>query len=192
MKNLFLLTVCTLSFLSPRAQLNKEQETIKKTFFNFLNYYKNQEKIFNAFQFYNGQGKQMNPPYHIKWAVAEKYFNYLRKNVPYVGEAYIQSETDHFKYADSCFKADPAEEMAAGFDYDRWAGSQESVAYTVKLHTSPKNKYIVSISSNRATLKIGSPLEKGGKESERSWNLVPFAKEKGRWVMAGNIYPQED
>lgn len=44
--------------------------------------------------------------------------------MPYVGEAYIKAEREHFKYADSCFKANPEDEIAAGFDFDRWAGGQ--------------------------------------------------------------------
>ncbi len=191
MKKFVLLTLFALSFFSPKAQLNKEQQKIKQTFFNFLNFYKNHEQTFTAFEFYNGQGKESQPPYHIQWQVADKYFSYLRSKVPYVGEAYIAAEKAHFVYADSCFKADPEEEMAAGFDYDRWSGSQETIAYTIKWHTSPKNKYLVSITGNTALLKIGSPLQKGAPETDRSWNYVPFIKEKGKWVMAGNIYPAD-
>ena len=192
MKNILVLLIFTLSFLSPKAQLNKEQETIKKTFFSFLNFYKSHEQTFNAFKFYNGQGKENNPPYYIQWAEAKKYFTYLRSKVPFVGDAYIAAESNHFKYADSCFKANPEDEIPAGFDYDRWAGSQESIGYTIKYHTSPKNKYVVTITGNTAFLKIGSPLESGTPQTDRSWNYVPFVKENGRWVMAGNIYPKEE
>ena len=188
MKKILFLSILSLSFLSPKAQLTKEQQTIKKTFFNFLKFYKNNEKTFSSFEFYNGQGKEMNPPYRINWKVADKYFTYLRSKVPYVGEAYILAERNHFKYADSCFKANPEDEIATGFDYDRWSNSQETIGYTIKFHTSPKNKYLVSITGNTALLKIGSPLDKGAAETDRSWNYVPFAKEKGKWVMAGNIY----
>ncbi|MFN8250836.1 MAG: hypothetical protein U0V75_03055 [Ferruginibacter sp.] len=173
------------------AQLNKEQKTIQQVFFSFLKFYKANEKKFNSFVLYKGKGKDNSPPYHIQWKEAEKYFSYLRSSVPYVGEAYIRAERDHFKYYDSCFKADPAEEMPVGFDFDRWAGGQEDIAYTLKWYTSPKNKYSVTITGNTAVLKIGGELWEGATEKDRSWNIVPFTKEKGKWVMADNIYPAE-
>ncbi len=171
------------------AQLSKEQKTIQQTFFSFLKFYKANETKFNSFQLYKGSGKENNPPYKVQWAAAEKYFSYLRTSVPYVGEAYINAERTHFKYSDSCFKADPTEEIAAGFDYDRWAGGQEDISYTIKWYTSPKNKYTVTITGNTAELKIGGELIKGMAEKDRSWSMVPFVKEKGKWVMADNIYP---
>lgn len=181
---------CMVAFAT--AQLTKEQEGIKQTFFNFLRFYKQHEKNFNSFQLYRGKGKDNSPPYHIQWKEAEKYFSYLRTSVPFVGEAYIKAEKDHFKYYDSCFKADPAEEIPAGFDYDRWAGGQEEIAYTIKWYTSPKNKYLVIISGNTALLKIGSEPVDGEDENNRYWSIVPFVKEKGKWVMADNIYPAEE
>jgi hypothetical protein len=171
------------------AQLNKEQKTIQQTFFSFLKFYKANETKFNSFQLYKGTGKENAPPYKIRWAATEKYFSYLRTSVPYVGEAYINAERNHFKYSDSCFKADPTEEIAAGFDYDRWAGGQEDISYTIKWYTAPKNKYTVIITGNIAELKIGSELMKGMTEKDRSWSMVPFVKEKSKWVMADNIYP---
>ncbi len=101
------------------SQLNKEQQLIKQTFFSFLKFYQKNETAFNKFDLYQGTGPDDGPPYKINWKEAERYFAYLRKNVPYVGEAYIKVEREHFRFSDSCFKADPAEEMPVGFDYDR-------------------------------------------------------------------------
>lgn len=81
--------------------------------------------------------------------------------------------------------------MATGFDYDRWAGGQESIEYTMKWYTSAKNKYEVIINGNTAVLKIGSELWEGADTKERNWSIVPFVKEKGKWKMADNIYPQD-
>lgn len=181
-----LLLLCT---LLTQAQLNKEQKNIQQTFFNFLKFYKVNEKKFNVFRLYKGTGKDNSPPYKIQWKEAEKYFSFLRTSVPYVGEAYIQAERNHFKYYDSCYKADPAEEMPVGFDFDRWAGGQEDISYTIKWYTSAKNKYVVTINGNTAQLKIGAELMEGTTEKDRSWSIVPFVKEKGKWVMADNIYP---
>lgn len=192
MKNL-IAGLTALLFMAPAfAQLNTEQASIKKTFFEFLSFYKKNEVKFNAFKIYRGNGTENGPPYRIQWKEAEKYFAFLRKQVPYVGEAYIKAEKAHFKDADSLFRLYPDEEMPAGFDYDRWGGGQESIQYMYKWYTSPKNKYIVVITGNNAVLKIGSELWEGASENDRSWNIVPFIKEKGKWKMADNIYPANE
>jgi hypothetical protein len=189
MKKQLILILCFIICFTTQAQLSAEQKIIRKVFFDFLSFYEKNEKRFNSFDLYKGKGKDNAPPYHVQWANVEKYFTYLRSSVPYVGEAYIKAEKLHFKYSDSCFKANPEDEIAAGFDYDRWAGGQESISYTKKWYSSSKNKYIVTISGNTAVLKIGGELFKDAIEAERSWSIVPFVKEKGRWVMADNIYP---
>ncbi len=180
--------ICSLPVFS---QLNKEQQQIKQTFFSFLKFYQKNETAFNRFDLYQGTGPDDVPPYKINWKEAERYFAYLRKNVPFVGEAYIKAEREHFKFSDSCFKTDPTEEMPVGFDYDRWAGGQESIDYTIEWYTSPKNKYQVIIKGNKAELRIGAVLWEGAKEEDRNWSFVPFTKEKGKWKMADNIYSEE-
>jgi hypothetical protein len=185
----FILLLFTLPAL---AQLNAEQTGIRKIFFDFLLFYKKNEAKFNSFKLYKGTGKENGPPYKIQWKEAEKYFTYLRSSVPYVGEAYIKAEREHFKFADSGFIEDPKEELPAGFDFDRWAGGQESIEYTYKWYTSSKNKYSVTITGNTAVLKIGGELYAGAAEKDRSWSFVPFVKENGKWKMADNIYPVDD
>lgn len=168
------------------AQLNAEQAAIKKVFVDFLDFYKKQETRFNSFKLYKGKGKDNNPPYHIQWKEVERYFAYLRKEVPYVGEAYIKAEQQHFKDSEKSFKDYPDEELPAGFDYDRWAGGQESIEYTYKWYTAKTNTYKVIITGNKAILKIGS-----GSGKDIYWSVVPFAKENGQWKMADNVYPAE-
>jgi hypothetical protein len=189
MKKIILLYSLILFSVVSNAQLTPEQDNIKKIFFNFLKFYQKNEAKFNSFRLYKGTGKENGPPYKVQWKEAEKYFSYLRTSVPYVGEAYIKAERTHFKYADSCFKTDPEDEIAAGFDYDRWAGGQESINYTIKWYTAAKNKYEVIISGNKAELRIGSELWEGADETDRAWSFVPFVKENGKWKMADNIYP---
>ena len=153
MKKVILLLVTACIAIHSFAQLTTEQKQIRQTFFNFLDFYRKHEAKFNSFVLYKGKGKDNAPPYRVQWKEAEKYFSYLRSNVPYVGEAYIEAERAHFKYSDSCFKADPAEEIAAGFDYDRWAVGKESIQYTYKWYTSRKNKYRVKINGKTEILK---------------------------------------
>ena len=174
------------------AQLNKEQQVIKNTFFSFLKFYQKNESRFNSFLLYKGTGQNSNPPYHIVWKEAEKYFAYLRSSVPMVGEAYIRAERNHFKYYDSCFKADPEDELPAGFDYDRWAGGQEDIEYTMQYYMSKDNNFQVTITGNKAVLRIGGALPEGQEERDRNWSFVPFVKEKGKWKMADNVLPEMD
>lgn len=189
MKKTLTVLLCFCIMIASQAQpLNAEQKTIQQTFFNFLKFYQKNEAKFNSFRLYKGTGEEGLPPYHILWKNVDKYFNYLRISVPYVGEAYIQAERNHFRYSDSCFKADTTEEMPIGFDYDRWGGGQESAEYMIQWYTSAKNQYQVIITGNKAELRIGSPIL----EDKLSWAVVPFVKEKGKWKMADNIYPFED
>lgn len=191
MKKIVVFLLAVISGFSSYAQLNAEQSAIKKTFFDFLKFYQKNEAKFQAFRLYKGTGKNDDPPFKVQWTEVNKYFAFLRKSVPYVGEAYIKAEKEHFRFSDSCFKADPEEIMPVGFDYDRWAGGQETIDYTIKWYTSPKNRYEVIINGNTAILKIGSELWEGATEADRSWSFVPFTKEKGKWKMADNVYPME-
>jgi hypothetical protein len=181
-----------LFYFTGQTQLSKEKESIKKIFFDFLKYYRDNETKFYSFRLYKGTGKENGPPYHIDWKEVEKYFSWLRKSVPYVGETYIKNERKDFKFYDSCFKADPQEEMPMGFDYDRWTASQEAVEYMIEWYSSPKNKYEVIIKGNKARLRIGGELWEGEEEKDRGWSVVDFVKEKGKWKMAANIYPVDN
>jgi hypothetical protein len=190
-RTVFLAGIVLLFALPAIAQpLNTEQKKIKQVFFNFLQLYKKNAVKFNSFILYKGTGKDNNNPYSIQWKEVDKYFAYLRKSVPLVGEAYIIAERNHFKFSDSCFKADKEEIMPVGFDFDRWAGGQDDIEFLIKAHTSAKNKYEVKVTGNTAVLRIGQPLWEGAEEKDFSWMFVPFVKEKGMWKMADNIYPE--
>ncbi|HRD57312.1 MAG TPA: hypothetical protein PK504_04650 [Ferruginibacter sp.] len=191
MKAIFLSALLLVGANNFAQKLTADEQRIKKVFFDFLLFYKKNEKKFNSFKLYSGSGKENNPPYRINWDTGvQQYFNYLRKYVPFVGEAYIKAETGHFKNAEQNFKEYPDEEIAMGFDYDRWAGGQENIDYTYKWYTSPENTYHVIISGNKAKLRIGSPKEKEG--DTQFWSFVPFVKERGKWKMADNIYPEDE
>jgi hypothetical protein len=192
MKRIIISIACLCLLITAQGQLTPEQQTIKKAFFGFLKFYQKNEVKFNSFHLYKGVGKENNPPYHIQWKEVDRYFAWLRSTVPYVGEAYIKAERRSFQFSDSCFKADPQDELPAGFDYDRWAGGQESIQYTIKWYTAPKNEYTVTINGDKAALLIGAELWKGAETKDRIWRRVPFVKEKGKWKMADNIGAVEE
>ena len=190
-KAFFLLLIISFSAIG-NAQLNPEQQSIKKIFYDFLKFYQKNEKKFNSFKLYKGVGENNDPPYKIQWKEVDRYFAWLRTSVPYVGEEYIKNERLHFKYSDSMFKAYPEDEIPMGFDYDRWAGGQEDISYTMKWYTDKDNKYEVIIKGNKATLRIGAALPPNTEEKDRGWSEVPFIREKGKWKMADNIYFAEE
>lgn len=68
--------------LAASAQLSAEQQTIKKTFFDFLKFYQKNEAKFNSFHLYKGTGKENNPPFKMQWKEVDRYFAYLRSSVP--------------------------------------------------------------------------------------------------------------
>ena len=188
-----IVSIASLFFLiNAQAQETAEQRSIKKTFFDFLKFYQKNEAKFNSFHLYKGVGKESNPPFKMQWKEVDRYFAYLRSSVPFVGEACIKAEKKHFLFSDSCFKVDLEDELPAGFDYDRWAGGQESIEHTMRWYSSPKNNYEVIISGNTAVLKIGAELWEGADTKDRNWSFVPFVKEKGKWKMADNIYPVDE
>jgi hypothetical protein len=191
--NKFFTLLITLIFSSNgMAQMGTEEQQIKKIFIDFMHYYQANEKKFDSFQLHKGTGKNSLPPFHIQWNEVDRYIGFLRKSVPYVGEAYRENEKKDFRFYDSCYKDNPKDELAVGFDFDRWCGGQETTEYMVKWNTDKNNIYRVKIEGNNAELLIGSPLWKGSKEKERLWSKVPFKKEKGVWVMAGNIDSVEE
>lgn len=184
MKKITLSIVLALLFLNGYSQLSTEEQKIKKVFFDFLHFYQQHEKKFNSFELYKGVGKANDaPPFHMQWKEVDRYILYLQKHVPFVGLAYIENEKKDFQFSDSCFKADPEEQLPIGFDFDRWGGGQETADYLVKWYTNKKNHFEVKINGNNAELRIGTQLSK----EEMSWSAVRFVKEKGKWVMSENI-----
>lgn len=188
MKKFSLSILLGLLFLNGSSQLNPEEQKIRKVFFDFLRFYQQHEKKFNSFELFKGVGKAKDaPPFHIQWKEVDRYFLYLQQHVPFVGLAYIENEKKDFQFSDSCFKADPDEQLPVGFDFDRWGGGQESVNYLVNWYTNKQNHFEVKIKDNTAELRIGTQLSK----DEMSWSTVPFVKEKNKWVMSANIAPAD-
>ena len=59
-KAISFLALLSISFAC-HAQLNAEQASIKKVFFDFLSFYKKNETKFNSFHLYKGKGKENGP-----------------------------------------------------------------------------------------------------------------------------------
>lgn len=98
---------------------------IKATVIHFYKWYNLNRKKPAAFKLYKGKEKANSPPYVIDWAEAERYFAYLRKSVPYIGEGFIATEKRRLLESEEAFQKFPEDEVPAGFDYDPFTNSQE-------------------------------------------------------------------
>jgi hypothetical protein len=173
-------------FVSGQTTTAKDSAQIKTTITNFYKWYTNNFKKFQAFKLYRGRGGEEAPPYRIDWKETERYFNYLRKDVPYVGESFIASEKEYFRSADSTFRKNPADEIPAGFDYDRFTRSQEDPKWFWReLIKKGVIHWVVKVHGITATAMI---YESEGVLSEKRgwWKFfcVEMKKEKGMWKIA--------
>jgi hypothetical protein len=130
---------------------------IRQTVTSFYKWYNATWRKVDAFRICKGKNGKPGPPYMIDWKQAEKYFSYLRKNVPTIGETFIENERMFFMTAEEGFNQNPDEEMPIGFDGDRFTNTQEEPkffwnilikkdnAWAITIDASDKNKAYVHI-----------------------------------------------
>ena len=153
---------------------------IKTTVLNFYNWYDKNWKKLDGFKLYNGIKVKDLPPYKINWKEAERYFSFIKINVPQLGEEFISNERKFFKQCDSAFKAEPKDEIPYGFDYDRFTNSQEEPDWFIDELKKAK-QWAMTITGTTAAVDIlGSYLD-NGKELETVIMCLAMKKEKSRW-----------
>jgi len=182
MKHITLFTLYTLAtlFIASAQKLSKDQQDIKNAVTSFYKWYQKNDHTINSFKLYKGKKKKDLPPYVIDWKEVDRYFSYIRKNVPLLGEAFIENEKKFFKNAEKEFIKDPEDEIAPGFDYDRFTGSQEDPKYTVDILLDKKSTWSISVAPDGKTAKvlinhkISSDTEKFRIEldKEGSWRIA--------------------
>jgi len=181
MKILFLFSgLIVLSNLQAQT-LNAEQRLVKQVVVDFYKWYSvNDAKLYN-FKLYKGKNKKDVPPYIIDWKVAETYFTYIRKNVPWLGEAFIENERKFLKQCQQSFNKYPEEEMPIGFDYDRFTDTQEDAKYTLsETILNKKMLWQINIKSNNTKAVVF--ISEKQKTDERS--KIELVKEKGLWKIS--------
>lgn len=188
MKKLLFLAWLLINTVASFAQLSKEQNEIKDIFFDFLNFYEKNEEKFNGFQLYKGSGTDNRAPYHINWEGVEAYFNFLKQEVPFVGDVYIEQERKAFINVDSNFIVYQDDDIPIGFEYDRWTNAQEEPKGVIAYLKSPKNTIEVNIDGDKAVLLIGSRDFGDENPNALLWQYVPFEKENNKWKMANNLH----
>jgi hypothetical protein len=186
MKQLLFLVLMIFS-LSSQAQQRKltvAEQSVKKTVTDFYKWYAGNWKKMDSFKLYKGKKAKDAPPYMIDWKTAEKYFTFIRSKVPQLGETFISNQKIFFKQCQSDFDANPGEEIASGFDYDRFVGGQEDPALVIKeTILAKKNDWDVIIKGNKATVFIFNRLN----ANESNKGKVEMVKEKGVWKLAKTI-----
>ena len=178
MKKLLFLLISSFAFSASQAQtLSAEQQAVKKVVVDFYKWYAaNDAKLYN-FKLYKGKVVKDAPPYIIDWKVAEKYFNYVRKNVTWLGQAFIINERKFLKQCQQNFNKYPEEEMPMGFDYDRFTDTQEDAKYTLDEYIlNKKMTWQINIKNAVAIVFINV------KNKDRS--KVELVKENGTWKIS--------
>ena len=188
MKRLLLfLLISGIGFSQARnGRMDSSELAAKNTVTSFYKWYSSHWKKLDAFKLYRGKKSVDNPPYTIDWKVVEKYFAYIRKNIPQLGEAFIRNERLYFKQCQKDFDANPTEEIAIGFDADRFVGGQEDPALVVKETIFyKKNTWQVKIIGNKASVFVSDKHNTG----EERKGVVELVKENGVWKIATMIRP---
>lgn len=153
---------------------------------DFYRWYNTSWKKVDAFQLFRSKKGNDGPPYMIDWKVMDQYFTYLRRNVPTVGEVFIENERRFFQDADEAFKNDPDEEMPAGFDYDRFTNSQEEPQWFWDELIKPSNVWTIVIDKTDADK--GYVIIQQRDQTQTSvlhhFFCGELQREKGKWKIA--------
>ncbi len=180
----FVLMIFSLSGHAQNRKLNPEEQLVKKTVTDFYKWYAGNWKKMDSFKLYKGKKTKDAPPYMIDWKTAQKYFTFIRSKVPQLGETFISNQKLFFKQCQKDFDANPGEEIASGFDYDRFVGRQEDPALIIKETILAKNNgWDVQIQGEKATVIIFDRHN----ANETSKGKVEMVKEKGVWKIAKTI-----
>ncbi len=178
------LLMCTLSGQAQNSKLTATEQSVKKVVTDFYKWYAGNWKKMDSFKLYKSKKTKDAPPYVIDWKAAEKYFSFIRSKVPQLGETFISNQKLFFKQCQSDFDANPGEEIASGFDYDRFVGGQEDPALIIKeTILAENNGWNVVIKGNKATVFIFD--NHNGAEGNKG--KVEMVKEKGSWKIAKAI-----
>lgn len=175
----------------PQQKLDSNQQAVKKVYVDFVKWYKKNFNVLHNYDLVRGSDTTengMQPPYHMNWKNAEKYFAAIRKRVPWLGETFIANERKFLKSCEKYWNENPQEEIIVGFDYDRFIGGQELPEYIVDHWIlSKKIQWRVDVKGDNATIYY---MEKGAlNENDKPMKItegtkVKLKKEKGVWKIA--------
>lgn len=162
----------------------KDSAEIRQTVLGFYNWYHNNFRSFFRYNLYDGLKKEDEPPYKFNWDEAEKYQQFIRDSVPYLGQAFLENQQRFFKQCDSAFKVDIQDDIPYGFDYDWYTNSQEGTEYLLEDLHNPKADWNISVKGEEAAVRILMNRERGTETEQYTVISLSMKKENGKWTIA--------
>ena len=184
MKKLFLILLCVMFLAPARAQGSKDDTAlIKNTVMGFYEWYVQHHAKLNSFELYQGIHRREEPPYRINWPEVDRYFDFIRHSVPWLGEAFIRQQKAFFVECDSVFKTDPEGEIPYGFDFDWYTNSQEDPGWLLD-ELKRATRWKISVNGDEAQADVMGMYNDNGNQVEAVILCYTMKKEKGKWRIA--------
>ncbi|MBK9464108.1 MAG: hypothetical protein IPN56_04810 [Chitinophagaceae bacterium] len=160
----------------------KDSAAIRAVILDFYNWYTKEYKQLMGYNLYSGLKKQDAPPYKINWEEVKKYQQFIRSNIPQLGEEFLKNQEKMLQQADSVFKVDTEDDIPYGFDYDWYTSSQEDPSYLLD-GINKSGKWIINVKGEEASVEIGAPDDKDYLAGSLLL-YVGMKKENGQWKIA--------
>jgi len=137
-----------------------------------------------GYDLYSSIKRKNMPPYKINWDQVAKYHDFIRGNVPQLGETFISNQKRFFEQCDSAFKVDLEDDIPYGFDYDWYTSSQEEPQYLLD-EINKSGPWTITGSGDDAAVDIISEYDNNGKKEMTTLIRLNLKKENGQWKIAG-------
>ncbi|HMU45301.1 MAG TPA: hypothetical protein PKC72_02985 [Chitinophagaceae bacterium] len=161
---------------------SEDSAEIRNTIVDFYTWYtKNYEK-FMQYDLYSGIKKEDEPPYKINWDEVKKYQDFIRNNVPQLGEEFLANQQVLFKRCDSAFKVDVEDDIPYYFDFDWYTNTQEDPQYM--LDEIKKSKlWNISVDGDNAKVNIKG-YDNNGEQPAITVIDLELKKQNNTWKIA--------
>ncbi|MBS1578657.1 MAG: hypothetical protein JST29_03315 [Bacteroidetes bacterium] len=180
-------TIFLVLIIFPAFSQMQEALLIKKAK-AFYAWYNSKNNKMPNFNLYKGKNAKFEPPYYIDWNTVNKYFAYIKNNVPWLGETFIKNEKAFFKTCDEYFKKYPDDEIPYGFDYERIVGGQVGIEEAVEIYLPKTGKWKAVIQGNIAYVYcIYKTIDYETDKPKEAKSITEFRKENGVFKIAKTI-----
>jgi len=160
--------------------LSKDTTEIKQTVLSFYNWYgANWEKL-TKYRLYQGE----NPPYKMNWSEVDRMHQYMRANVPQLGNEFISNQKLFLRQTDSAFKQDVENEIPYNFDYDWYTNSQEDPMYLIDALNSSSSRWKYDVNGDDAMVEIKGKWLDETPDPPGTLMKLAMKKENGTWKIS--------
>ena len=155
---------------------------IRNAILDFYSWYSKNYKKLMQYDLYSGIKKEDEPPYKINWDEVKKYQDFIRDNVPQLGEDFLANQQVLFKRCDSAFKVDVEDDIPYYFDFDWYTNTQEDPQYM--LDEIKKSKlWNISVDGDNAKVNIKG-YDNNGEQPAITVIDIELKKENNTWKIA--------